>query len=374
MRKSFSGNAVPTTLTAPALASDTSLTVGATTNFPNTTVGPFVVCLNRGYPSEEKVLISGFTSTVLTVASGGRGYDGTTAIGHAAGETVTHSIDANTIDFLDGFAASNGTVTPHASAIGDTASDGTSSAPAAADHKHARESFATGATTNSAPGDTAGDGSSASPARADHKHGREAGGGGGGGGSGSGRVGEVAMWAGGAAPTNAFLCQGQAISRTTYATLFGVIGVTFGAGDGSTTFNLPDMQGRVAVGAGTGAGLTARTEGGKGGEEGHVQVIGEMPSHDHGYTEGATGHAHLANAGGNTSYQAVFTNPGVSGNVIPGGSGVTGAGSAPVYVIFNPSFNTDAHKIGIAIDAEGGGAAANVMQPYLVTNFIIYAL
>ncbi|EHL69933.1 hypothetical protein HMPREF1032_02932, partial [Subdoligranulum sp. 4_3_54A2FAA] len=61
-------------------------------------------------------------------------------------------------------------------------------------------------------------------------------------------VGCVIPFAGAAAPTGWLLCQGQAISRTTYAQLFSVIGTTYGSGDGKTTFNLPDMRGRVAVG------------------------------------------------------------------------------------------------------------------------------
>lgn len=62
-------------------------------------------------------------------------------------------------------------------------------------------------------------------------------------------VGCVIPFAGAAAPTGWLLCQGQAISRTTYAQLFSVIGTTYGSGDGKTTFNLPDMRGRVAVGS-----------------------------------------------------------------------------------------------------------------------------
>lgn len=60
--------------------------------------------------------------------------------------------------------------------------------------------------------------------------------------------GSVLPYAGNAAPTGWLLCFGQAISRTSFATLFDVIGTTYGAGDGSTTFNLPDMRGRVAAG------------------------------------------------------------------------------------------------------------------------------
>ena len=63
-------------------------------------------------------------------------------------------------------------------------------------------------------------------------------------------VGLINMWAGSSAPTGWLLCQGQAVSRATYASLYSVIGTTYGAGDGSTTFNLPDLRASVPVGAG----------------------------------------------------------------------------------------------------------------------------
>jgi microcystin-dependent protein len=61
-------------------------------------------------------------------------------------------------------------------------------------------------------------------------------------------TGTVSQFAGSAAPTGWMLCDGSAISRSVYSDLFGVVGTTYGAGDGSTTFNLPDLRGRVAVG------------------------------------------------------------------------------------------------------------------------------
>jgi microcystin-dependent protein len=61
-------------------------------------------------------------------------------------------------------------------------------------------------------------------------------------------TGAVQMFAGSAAPTGWLLCDGAAVSRTTYAALYAVIGTTFGAGDGSTTFNVPNLKGRVVVG------------------------------------------------------------------------------------------------------------------------------
>lgn len=61
-------------------------------------------------------------------------------------------------------------------------------------------------------------------------------------------VGLISMYSGTTAPTGWLICDGSAISRTTYATLFGVIGTTYGSGDGSTTFNLPNLKGKVPVG------------------------------------------------------------------------------------------------------------------------------
>jgi len=92
--------------------------------------------------------------------------------------------------------------------------------------------------------------------------------------------GVVSEFAGTAAPAGWMLCNGAAISRTTYAALFAAIGTAYGVGDGSTTFNLPNLQGRVPVGkAGSGTFLNL---GATGGEETHVTTIAEMPSHDHG--------------------------------------------------------------------------------------------
>lgn len=64
-------------------------------------------------------------------------------------------------------------------------------------------------------------------------------------------IGVVLPYAGASAPTGFLLCDGSAVSRTTYSALFAIISTTFGVGDGSTTFNLPDMRSRMPIGAGT---------------------------------------------------------------------------------------------------------------------------
>jgi len=83
-------------------------------------------------------------------------------------------------------------------------------------------------------------------------------------------------------PTGWLECDGSAISRTTYADLFAVIGTTYGSGDGSTTFNLPDLRGRMSIGRGTGSGLSVRAMGDKNGDETHTLSVAEMPAHGHG--------------------------------------------------------------------------------------------
>lgn len=81
-------------------------------------------------------------------------------------------------------------------------------------------------------------------------------------------------------PSGYLLCDGSAVSRTTYAALFAAIGTTWGTGNGSTTFNLPDLSGKVAVGY-SASDSTFGTVGNTGGEKTHTLTIAEMPSHRH---------------------------------------------------------------------------------------------
>jgi microcystin-dependent protein len=88
------------------------------------------------------------------------------------------------------------------------------------------------------------------------------------------------------------LCDGAAYSRTNfvYSALFAAIGTSFGPGDGSTTFNVPDSRGRTLVGVGLGPGLTNRVLGAAGGAESHAIATAEMPNHTHGISD--PGHSH----------------------------------------------------------------------------------
>jgi microcystin-dependent protein len=93
-------------------------------------------------------------------------------------------------------------------------------------------------------------------------------------------IGEIRMFGGNFAPRNWMLCQGQLLAISQYNALFSLIGTTYG-GDGTTNFALPNLQSRVTVGQGTGAGLTARTIGQTGGQETVMLTTQQIPSHMH---------------------------------------------------------------------------------------------
>ena len=144
--------------------------------------------------------------------------------------------------------------------------------------------------------------------------------------------GVVAQFAGSAAPTGWLLADGSAVSRTTYAALFSVIGTTYGAGDGSSTFNVPNFKGRVPVGRDSSQG-EFDTLGETGGAKTHTLTEGELPSHGHTYNQ---------EAGASIGYAAGASSALVISSV---GSSTTGA--------------------------VGGGGAHNNLQPYIVLNYII---
>jgi microcystin-dependent protein len=136
-------------------------------------------------------------------------------------------------------------------------------------------------------------------------------------------------------------CDGRAVSRTTYAALFSALASTYGAGNGTTTFNIPDLRSRVAVGAGPGPGLTNRALAANGGEETHVLSTAELPSES----------VNAANA------QQIMT-------YYSAGGGPLIAQSAGTGVQMGPS----------SVTTGGTDAAHNNMQPYLAVNHIIRAL
>lgn len=93
-------------------------------------------------------------------------------------------------------------------------------------------------------------------------------------------IGQILMFAGNYAPQNWAFCQGQLYPIASYNALFAILGTQYG-GDGRTTFALPDLRGRVAVGTGSGPGLTPRSNGQKFGQESVALTVPNLPSHSH---------------------------------------------------------------------------------------------
>lgn len=142
-------------------------------------------------------------------------------------------------------------------------------------------------------------------------------------------------------------CDGRSLSRTTYASLFAVIGTAFGSVDGSS-FNLPDCRGRVLGTIGQGSGLTNRTLGASVGAETHTLTTSEIPSH-----------THTSNAVGGTL--GLMTANGV--NTAAGG--LDNTASEP---------NLYAAPVALSINNAGGGGSHNNMQPTVfVGNVFIYS-
>lgn len=187
-------------------------------------------------------------------------------------------------------------------------------------------------------------------------------------------TGVIFCYAGSSAPTGWLLCDGSAVSRATYATLFAIIGTAYGSGDGSTTFNLPDFQGRSPMGAGTGSGLTARTLGTQVGEESHALTTSEMPVHNHTVTD--SGHSHTINDPGHT-HNIYDWNGGAGLTVthfqtnINNTSDANGRANAVASSNTTGINGTNSHTTGISIDNAGSGSSHNNVQPNTVVNFII---
>lgn len=162
-------------------------------------------------------------------------------------------------------------------------------------------------------------------------------------------VGSVMGWFSNTIPMNWLLLDGRAISRVDYADLFSAIGTTYGTGDGSTTFNLPDMRDRTAVGKGSNT-LFA-TLGKTGGETTHKLVAAEIPAHTHG---SAGTHKHFIKNTNGT------------------GSGYIRLESYASAASTNRSVYTDEAGAHTHTSVGGSGAHNNV-QPYIVLNYIIKA-
>lgn len=187
-------------------------------------------------------------------------------------------------------------------------------------------------------------------------------------------IGASVEYAGSSAPNTSWLLEyGQAVSRTTYATLFARIGTTYGAGDSSTTFNLPDCRGRVTAGkddmGGSSAnrltnqsgGLNGDTLGATGGSETHTLTSAQLPAHTH-----AAGTLATASDGAHTHTYVGFGAAGFGVNAATGATSGTQANTG--------SSGAHTHTISGSTGSVGDGTAHNNVQPTIIKLKMIRAL
>ncbi len=158
-------------------------------------------------------------------------------------------------------------------------------------------------------------------------------------------IGEVKLFAGIFAPRGWAFCDGQLLPVAQNSALFAILGTTYG-GDGRTTFALPDLRGRVALGPRHGAGLSDYREGQKGGTEKVTLQVSQIPSHNHSLRASTT----VGNS--NDPTDKVLGNTDVFDNE---------------YINTTPTTNMSSAAIGNT----GGNQSHENRQPYLAINYII---
>lgn len=345
--RNYSNTAASTTLTAGVSAGSTVLAVDSTTGFPAV---PFHLTLAKGEVTEEIVLVTAAAGSSLTVS---RGVGGTSPAAHDPGTTVDHTAVA--ADLSEPNQHVNASANVHGLSDGDTVAGAASVAAAQA----AAQSHADTAVSTHAGLSTGTHGVGALKI--------------------AGYLpGEIKMYGGSSAPSLWLLCNGSAVSRSTYSDLFAVVGTSFGAGDGSTTFNLPDFSDRVPMGGGslgaqggansvtlTEANLAAHTHTGPS----HTHTI----NHDHpaGTTSSDT-HTHTLDMSGSTAGDSV-------NDVLKAGPTVNTNSSAVGSDSHSHSFNVAAYSGSSgaggtgATGSTGSGTAVDTTPAHQRVNFIIYA-
>jgi microcystin-dependent protein len=206
-------------------------------------------------------------------------------------------------------------------------------------------------------------------------------------------TGSIIIWAGGTAPTHWLLCNGATVSRTTYARLFAAIGTTYGAGDGSTTFAIPNLMGRVPFGKDPDQ-AEFNSLGETGGTKTLTIAIANLPVHthsiDHNHAEVSSStdsHSHSGTTSSGGSHTHTVSDGG-SGAVTVGTSGTTTGVADNISTTRTTSSNgSHSHSFSTSTDSHshtvnlpnfsgtsgptGSGTALPSLPPYIVLNYII---
>ena len=153
----------------------------------------------------------------------------------------------------------------------------------------------------------------------------------------------ILMFGGNFAPQDWAFCDGQSMPIGQYQALFSLLGTTYG-GNGQTTFNLPDMRGRVPMHRGQGPGLNNHSLGEQGGAQTVTLTLNQLPAHTHPVSIGIA-----------------------SGTASAGGDGKVLSNDAPIYT----NAATDKALRNFPLPSVGGNQPTSIMQPYLCVNFII---
>lgn len=337
----------PTSLVSLATAGATSLHVADNTGFPTP---PYTIAIDRGNPAEEEVCLvtAHADSTHMTVT---RAWDGTTAVEHAAGKPVEHAVSA--VDYADANAHVYDTARDDHTQYLNTARHN------ALDHSAALSVFLP--------------------------------------------IGSILPYtATGDVGSKLLVADGRAVSRTTYATYFALVGTTYGVGDGSTTFNLPDLRGRTIIGMdnpGTAQGAANRITaaaadsiGGTGGAETVTLTSAEMPTHTHvqnSHTHIANSHSHTGTTDTDSHRHAAAGSSLFMVNVSSGGAvNFALSGATPVTLDTRQftDFANHSHSLNVGStvitlqsttatnqSTGGGGAHANT-QPWIALNYLVRVL
>jgi microcystin-dependent protein len=317
--RNYSSTAVRTSLLVSIGSGDATLFVDSSSGYPQV---PFFATINRGQSNQEVVLVTTVAGTQWTVT---RGQDGHPRFAHEAGSTVEHVWTAT--DATDSAGHISATAGMHGLTAGQTI-----------------------------PQRVQAEIKSFIP------------------------VGTIWEYAGSTAPALWLFPQGQAVSRTTYSALFAVIGTTYGAGNGSTTFNLPDFRDRVLMGGGT--------LGATGGSSSVTLTTTHLPAHTHTGPSHSHSFSATTDSDSHTHTAAVRLGDNIQPNTGPfnnnNSNRLAAAGGSSGTVDDSSAYiGSDAHTHSVsgttgssgtgATGSAGSGAAVDITPRHVRVNFIIYA-